>query len=243
MPAMGIGLLFAAFSMNAATINFDFTTSGGTNAGSGFGNVRTYSSGGLTLTATAWSVTGNNNTTFQNSQLGWYSGNGLGVCNRNEDTGCDSPEHQVDNYGSYDFVLFQFSLPIDPLTITIRGFGSEQGLENDKDVTYFLGNLTSGNLTGKTLGDLTANPLNLTAFNDSGAVSPNPRTVNIQGGSANAILFGASVASTDRDDFFKIQSMTVSNAPEPGTMVLLGGALIAFSGYLRRKNRQSGKIS
>jgi len=204
--------LFGAISLLAAPITFDFT-SGGTNSGSGYGNVRTFTVSGVTVTATAWSLTGNFGTTFESSQLGQFS-TGLGVCSRAEGTNCDSPNHQVDNVGHYDFVLFQFTSPVDFYSVTIDPFAPSTA---DRDVSFWVGNFGSP-LTGLNTSGFG------TQYNVNNPASLSPITVDL--GSPDpvgkAMLFGASFGQGDLDDYFKITNLSVGNeVPEPGTYALM----------------------
>src|SRR5580700_5798843 len=136
-----------SLSAQATTLFVDFANSGGVQSGSGFNNIRTYTNSGVTVTVTGWSVTGNGKTTFQDANVGQYSGLGLGECDQIETINCSSPNHQVDNATAYDFVLFQFSSPVTPSTVTIQPYGTW-----DRDVTYYTGNAATGlNLNGVTL--------------------------------------------------------------------------------------------
>ncbi|MCB1940073.1 MAG: hypothetical protein KDE64_12865, partial [Rhodocyclaceae bacterium] len=104
------GVLTAAPTMAASTWTF---TNGSNSGGSNNGNVRTYSSDGVQVQATAWANTGgSSNTVLEDAYLAQYS-TGLGVHNRdagNGDSGeGSSPEHAMDNDQRYDSVLLSFS--------------------------------------------------------------------------------------------------------------------------------------
>ncbi|MBL8700084.1 MAG: hypothetical protein JNK67_17020 [Alphaproteobacteria bacterium] len=240
--------MFGVASADAATITFDFQNSGGTTSGSGYGNVRTYEASGLTVTVTSWGVTGAGNTQFQTAQTGYFSGNGLGVCTRAEGTGCSSPEHQVDNSGAREYVLFKFSQAIDPTQVAIDPYGAY-----DRDVEYFVGNATSTILTGLAPSAASLGTVGLgTRFTSLSTASESGRIVAIDGGTVNALLFGVGpLNSSGFDnivDRFKIEWMTVQTSgpsgapdpvgtpvPAPASLALLGGALLGLRLIGRRK--------
>ena len=229
---LAIGLFALAPPASADTITFDFTSAlqGGAFGAGSSGNTRTYSSGGITVTVTGWGYTfGTTDSALQAAALGKWSP-GLGVCNNTED--CEDPQHQVDNVGADDWVLFLFSAPVDVTSVRIDPSGVY-----DRDASYFLGN--------------TANPLNLNGVtyaglaglgfggvqNDSSFADSAFRDVAINGGFVNAMLFGGFLNGEDQDDRFKIKSLTATTAvPEPASiMLMLGGAGIL--GRMRRRRR------
>lgn len=231
--ALAAAIGFAVVNADAALITYDFTSgsaTASTNTGSGYGNVRTFTAGGVTVTVTAWSLTGSSST-FESAQLGRFS-TGLGTCNRSEGRNCGSPSHQVDNSGADDFVLFQFDAAVDPLSIRIDPWGNF-----DRDVSYWVGTVSLGlDLTGDALSSLAG--LGFGARIDSTATaSDNPRDVAINnGGLVNTILFGASSGIGDQDDYFKIKALKVDYAPppppgrvpEPGTLALFVVAIASL---------------
>lgn len=225
-------------TMQAATLSYDFTSgssTSSTSSGTTFGNVRTFTVNGVTITVTAWSLTGNSGTTFQTGNLGRWP-TGLGDCNQIEGTDCASPEHQVDNNGNYDFVLFQFSAPVSSISVVISPYGTY-----DRDVTYYTGNASSSlDLTGDSLSSLSGLGFG-SAINDDSTVSSNPRTVTVTSGDITSLLFGARVGGDSYSDYFKITSMCLqpSAVPEPATFGTLGLALILLGVIGRIKRRRS----
>lgn len=230
-----LGLCLAACcSMQAATLTYDFrsgsstpsTSAGGVN----YGNSYTFTVGGVSVVATGWGLTGGaSNNTFQTGYVGRYS-TGIGVCNQEES--CVDPAHQVDNDGQLDFMLFQFSKPVDPLSIVIDPAGTY-----DRDVTYYTGNTTNPlNLSGVTLAGLSSLGL-VGPTHDASTISGDPRTVSLTSPFVNTVLFGARIYGSGADSFedrFKIASLT-AETPEPATLGLSGLAILALGMVQRRR--------
>jgi hypothetical protein len=229
---MKTALILSIFGLGVAHAStvFDYTTNG-FGEGSGANSV-VQTVNGETVTAKAFSLTGNNDTTFQTATLGEYTGYGLGVCNQQElaaQGGCGSPQHEIDDNGQNDFVLFQFSTAVTSITITL-----DPVCNCNTNASYYVGN--GLNPLGDTLAQLgTATPSNETT-------SDTVRTVTLTGLGAgvNSVLFGASVLGTD--NYFKIESISVTEgstaAPEPATFGLAGLALIGL-GVIGKRRRNS----
>lgn len=227
-------LLVAAGTLSAAPVTFNLTS----NVGYGtMGNLLTYSSSGLNLSVTSWGLTGNSSTTLAAAATGRWSG-GLGVCDSAEGTSCGDPQHTVDNSGKYDFILFQFSAPIDVFSLTMNSYGS-----GDSDMSYWVGTPT-GSLSGSSLANL-ANLGMGTQIDNSGSGN---RSITVNpSANVSAILIGAKVGAitvNDSYDYVKIASITattasvppppVSSVPEPGTWALLGAGLVGL-GFAKRR--------
>jgi len=222
--ALSVGLLFAP-SVHASPILFSYTTS---DLGTGLlGNSIVETTSGETVTATALSITGNSDTTFQTAALGQYFGLGLGVCNQDELPDCGAPKHEVDDDGQFDFVLFTFSAPVTSVTITIDPVCNCQS-----DASYYAGDNFSP--LGETLADFGS------ATTSDGGDVIRSITLTGLGGGVNSVLFGASIFGDD--NYFKIQSLSVvedpASTPEPATFGLASVALIGL-GAMRLKLRNA----
>lgn len=227
-----VATVVSVASLHAVTITFD---TGGTNSG-GNNNTRTFTSGSLSVSVTAWSrlnPTSSNPTTantFTQSYVGQYSGYGLGVTNDNRsDEG--SPNHAVDNVSGYDFLLFTFNQLVDINSIKLGW------IYNDSDFRLYIGtNVTipSGLTSGFPYYE-----------DNSSNVSSGTRTATVNSGNlyGNYILIGAMPSQNDADDYFKVLNMDVtvkppSNVPDSGsTIALLGVGFLGLMGLRRRLQR------
>ena len=204
----------AACNVSATPVTVNFNTGGSVSSNSA-GNVYTFNLNGIKVTLTSYSLSGNNNTTFQAGTLYQWSV-GMGVCGANEGTNCSSPEHQIDNNGAVEMVLMQFSSPIDPTLITIQPYGTSSS-GYDRDVTYYLGTGTGTiNLSGKSLADLAALGFS-SANNSDSTVSTAARSVAISGGAVTSLLFGAPRRQHRRQRLFQAGFDDGRLQPDPGT--------------------------
>ncbi len=228
-----------AFTAGATTVTYSFTGSGGTLGGtSPFGDTRTYTNGIYSVTASSFSLpqalTGN----FTTAQLNQYNGLGLASCNQGEGANCGNPNHQVDNQGNIDFVLFTFNTVVDPASIRINPYGYY-----DSDISYWIGNgntdLATIALAGLGSAGFGSQQNNNDPTNGSSTAA---RTVSLLGGTGNQLLIAARLPNNSADqyyDYFKIESLTfdtVSSVPEPATFGMAGLALAGL-GLLRRRTR------
>jgi hypothetical protein len=216
----------------------------GPNHGGEFGNTLVFQDSGHELQVTSWGFTGGpDNLHFEEARGSLYT-IGMGVSNAEESTG--SPDHQMDNAGGDDFMLFYFDGLVDDVSVVIDPYGNY-----DRDVTYYTATLNGPiDLSGLNFANLAALGFS-ERTDDMSSYSGDAREVEIQGNNPdgfNVLLFGAwrGEPTGDSIDRFKISSVSATYAtgepnsgpsttptiPEPSTMLL---AMIGAMGLLRRK--------
>jgi hypothetical protein len=259
-------VLGACVAMSAvpasAAITWDFTsglTQGAVNAGT-YGNTRYETDGGVKVTASAWSNTvGSANTAIDSAYLGFYSGNGLGVTNRDGSSSCPggsdncegtpsvtiAPEHAVDNNDRYDAVLLHFDSAVNLLQVAI-GYK-----DTDADISVLASNGAA--LSGRTYDgatglvnagwDIIGNYANLDTGLANARSIPNTKFATDWLILAYNPAFGSGTNLGEGNDYFKLSAVIGNtrppgNAPEPGTALLLGAAVIG--GLWRKRRAQRG---
>lgn len=208
------------------------------------GNTWSLNVGGVTITITSFNIGANGGTTFAKAQTTPFS-EGLGVCNSAEraaNGGCSSdPQHRVDNNnGNYDFLLFQFSAPVDVTSVTLVA-SSTGNSYRDTDASYWMKDTISPvSLAGKTLANMNLGP----EYNSNSNSSVYSRTFNILDNWTDTFLLAAKIGDTN--DYFKVKTITFettnpgiptseTGVPEPSTFAMLGGALVGLAVYRRRQ--------
>ena len=197
-----------------------------------FGNELVFANGAHGFTATSWGYVGKrNNQSFQEGMSVVYS-SGIGVTNSKEGP-YQIPEHQLDNAGGNDWILFVFDAAVTDVSIVVDPYGTW-----DRDVTYYTANLDGpldlSGLNYDDLGDLGFGE----RVDDLSTRSGDARTLEVSGGSSfNAILIGAQQGNPGRRnnvDRFKISGINATFVvPEPSS-ALLG----VFGGLLLLKRRR-----
>ncbi|MGC4015959.1 MAG: PEP-CTERM sorting domain-containing protein [Luteolibacter sp.] len=230
VAALAAGLLaVACLPVCAQSLTWNLTGSAGVLDA---GDKLIFTKSNVTVTASAWAYTyGSSDNALEAASLGQWNV-GMGVVSGTEDpSGID---HQLDNEGPDEWVLFMFSSNVQITGVTIDPYGVY-----DRDVTYWVGSVSPNlNLTGKTYADLAS--LGFSAETaDFSTASESARTVSISGsGTMNAILFGAkrgefSGSDIDRFKITAISGTPIVAVPEPSGLLL--GALGLVTLFKRRR--------
>ncbi len=220
-------------SANANTYVFDFFGSDNSATVGSVGNSRVTTAGStpwLGVKATAWN---SNNGVVSSSYLGAFP-QGYGA-----DTSTDN-HHSIDNFGSVDFILLQFTHNVSLTSGVFNAFGLNVGTPKDSDATFSVGNALGawgssqfGNgASDASVASLFSNTFQSNVSTNSGA----PRAINPGGLSGNLWIVKAGGSDANYDGF-KLNQLTVSAVPEPATwaMMIMGFGAVGFAMRNRKK--------
>ena len=220
-----------------------------------------------TVEASAWSTatvvspgTGSSTTAFTAAQLNIYGG-GFGVSNQDEGLNAPSDEHTVDNSSAIDLVAYDFGsskIKLQNVTIGYIGnVGAGNGTASDSDIAV-LAYTGSGAASlaaaigGKTIAQLVAANSGWTLVGAYSDLALNAATT-INAGAVSSSWWLVSAYSTAYDggtwsvgnDSFKIKAITGvvtstgNQTPEPGSLALVGLAVVGMMSVRRRKSHST----
>lgn len=223
---LAVSAMMPAAASAAPTITITMT---GNSSTSGLaGNTSTFSNGGVSVTASAYSVSGNS---VQKAYLGAYD-QGLGVtacptystyCSSSSDT-----SHTIDNSGRDDFVLLQFSQDV---IVTDLVFGYVNG---GVDYSFSVADTNAPFYTITSYANYQSMFLPVTT--KTGNNDSTPTIANTESG--NLFLIGAAFDPATGNDSFKLKSVTFSKAPavpEPATWAMMIAGIGAVGMSMRRR--------
>jgi N-acetylglutamate synthase-like GNAT family acetyltransferase len=179
-------------------VTFDFSGSSALDGADG--NIRTYTSGGLSVKASAWSRDTSGNWTT--AWLGAYGG-GLGVTDSSEGDGSNN-SHTVDNITRDNYVLFEFSESI-VVDSAFLGYVVE-----DSDLRIWIGTKTDPFNNHGTLNDAYLTSLGFTEVNETTLTTTRLADLNNGGISGNVLVIAANTGEATTEDKFKIEKVTVN---------------------------------
>lgn len=238
--------LAAAGPAHAATpISYTFNTVGNTAEDGSYGNAigfGTTQSSTLKLSVTAWQSNLLTNA-ITSAYLGAYSG-GLGVTGIGDSKGANGL-HQIDNSGLYtDFLMLEFNRPVTLDSIKTNSYGINGIVDNDAawyDASKFA--TATWNSTAGFSNYYTVPSTWDDVANGGSGVS---RTTGATTASTKWLVGAAFTPLLDRDDGFKLSSITVSEpavaaVPEPASWAMMIGGFGLAGGAMRRSRRSKGK--
>lgn len=242
--------LFGAAPASATSFFFSLNTSGTFDSKT---FTATTGSETLKVRATGWSISG---TKVRESTLGGYGANGLGVTSGDDDGGTYN-QHTVDNQDRTDFIILQFSKPVELSSGVFTAFNlydsknkAYKYKDNDATIDYAKnGPLWSSDsaldtlIKDKSVSNLNS-VLNGTGFESLGdgtSSFSSPRVLSTSGRYGNLWMVAASIANADgRYDAFKFSTLTVRTitaVPEPATWATMISGFGLVGAVLRRRRR------
>ena len=175
-----------------------FTLTGNSSTDGPNGNIRLFTaSNGIQVKASGFARTGGG--AWSTAYLGSY-GSGLGVTNNNEGNGAD-PTHKIDNVGTVDYVLFEFSSPV----IISKAF--LDAVTTDSDITVWIGNKTDPFNNHQTLSDAFLSGIGYTEKNETGSGASRWADFNGPGLLGNVLVIAALADDESPEDQFKISKL------------------------------------
>jgi len=199
-----------------------FDLAGNSSTSGTYGNIRTFTAGGISVKASAFSRADSNGS-WASAFLGAYGG-GLGVTDSSEGSGSNDT-HRVDNLGGRDnYVLFEFSQSV----VVDRAY--LQYVLNDSDASVWIGNTNNPFNNHLTLSDSLLNSLGFNEVNNTTSTSDRWADINANNYAGNTLVIAASTLDTANNDQFKIRYLDVF---KPGTGSLSNTATItAPTGFI-----------
>jgi len=192
------------------------------------GNVRTFTTNGVSVKVTAFSRNKTSGS-WATAYLGAYSG-GLGVTDGSEGTGANS-SHTVDNLGQDNYVLFEFSQPV-VLSRAFLGY-----VVSDSDLNLWIGTFADPFNNHLTLSDSVLGSFGYTEENLTALTTTRWADLNAGQVMGNAVVIAAWLSDTTAEDQFKISLLNICKREcQPLSLACVsavtGQASVAYSSAL-----------
>lgn len=238
------GLVASPAQAASVVKNFDLTGSMADNGP--YGNALKFSANNdssLQVKVTGWQ-SGQFTNRINSAYVGAY-GAGIGVTGR-IDLGGVGAFHQIDNaFGYTDFLLLQFNRAVTLSSALLNVYQMVGVAGRDSDLAFY----NAGGITTTAWDsniDLSIySTLPSTWTTVEGGSASGDRTIGATGASTKWLLGAAFLPVGDRDDGFKIQSLSVSEVaavPEPASWALMIVGFAAVGMSLRRRTSRNAKL-
>jgi hypothetical protein len=209
-------------------LTFDFASTTGSSTSGTKGNIRTFTVGGVSVNASAWSRDKSSGA-FYTAFLGRYS-HGLGVTDGSEDGSNNS--HVVDNSGRDNYVMFEFSQPV----VLDKAYLAY--IVGDSDVSVWIGTVPNAFDSHVSLNAAVLTGLGFTEVNTGGSTD-RWAELNAAGVSGNVIVIAARVGEST--DGFKLKKLDLG-CPTPGDVCVPGGTLALTSSSVSSTYGTKGNV-
>lgn len=193
----------------APCVEGTFSLGGGSNSGTGAGNVRTFSVNGISAKATAFSRDASG--VWTTAYLGSYTG-GLGVTDNSEGDGSNN-RHTLDNIDQRNYILIEFNQAV-AITGATLGY-----VVDDSDLTIWVGSATDPYNNHQTLSDAFLAGLGYTEDNDTTLTTARTAAFNAGKLTGNVFVIAASTSDTTPEDKFKVQSLGICAPAQPQAQI------------------------
>ena len=254
IAAAAIGIAGSASAATIALQGGGVNTPGATTIGGlNVGNIRTYTSGAVTLTAQGWTYdTDYTPDRLLSANLGVYSG-GLGVGSPRIDTNGSTSgngyggaletgtgnQHSTDNNadGRIDFIVLNFSSAVDLTSVYLNVYDVPPTGGTDGDATIFYRNGASAPANGGNAETY------LGQFSSIDLPGNTNGSRNVAGVTYSNTWLVAAAANSSNNDGFKVKSLTYDvqppPVPEPATWLCMIMGFGGLGAMLRRQRRMA----
>lgn len=204
----------------------DVVTTGDSSSIGSYGNLRTFSSGSISVKASGFSRK-NTGGVWETGYLGAYSP-GLGVTDRGEGDGSND-RHKDDNIGDRkNYILFEFNQDVVVDRVYLDAIGDAAG--DDSDITVWIGSGTDPYNNHLTLSDALLTTFGPSEDNDTTSTTARWADINSTNEAGNVLVVAASTSDLTPEDAFKIGHIEVRCAGNNRAKVTIIKEVFPFGG-------------